>query len=77
MATAIATADVITAAAAAGGADALLMQVLEVETFIPMVLQRQEDGVARLKRVILIGKYYSMLVHTVIACLYCYSWRIC
>jgi hypothetical protein len=33
----------------------LLLQVLEVETFIPMVLQRQEDGVARLKRVILIG----------------------
>jgi hypothetical protein len=33
----------------------LRLQVLEVETFIPMVLQRQEDGVARLKRVILIG----------------------
>eukprot|EP00879_Flechtneria_rotunda_P011994 GHRR01012527.1.p1 GENE.GHRR01012527.1~~GHRR01012527.1.p1 ORF type:complete len:1484 (+),score=529.45 GHRR01012527.1:151-4602(+) len=35
-------------------------QVLEVETFIPMVLQRQEDGVARLKRVILIGDHHQL-----------------
>eukprot|EP00775_Hariotina_reticulata_P014486 gene14486-14606_t len=35
-------------------------QVLEVETFIPMVLQRQEDGVARLKRVVLIGDHHQL-----------------
>jgi hypothetical protein len=38
----------------------VLLQVLEVETFIPMVLQRQEDGVARLKRVILIGTHVEL-----------------
>lgn len=36
------------------------LQVLEVETFIPMVLQRQEDGIARLKRVILIGDHHQL-----------------
>lgn len=34
--------------------------MLEVETFIPMVLQRQEDGVGRLKRVILIGDHHQL-----------------
>lgn len=38
----------------------VLPQVLEVETFIPMVLQRQEDGVGRLKRVILIGDHHQL-----------------
>ena len=37
------------------GAGCAGVQVLEVETFLPMLLQRQEDGVARLKRVVLIG----------------------
>jgi intron-binding protein aquarius len=36
------------------------VQVLEVETFIPMVLQRQEDGFGRLKRVILIGDHHQL-----------------
>jgi intron-binding protein aquarius len=36
------------------------VQVLEVETFIPMVLQRQEDGLCRLKRVILIGDHHQL-----------------
>ena len=35
-------------------------QVLEIETFIPMLLQRQEDGVSRLKRVILIGDHHQL-----------------
>lgn len=39
---------------------AVMLQVLEVETFIPMVLQRQEDGVGRLKRVILIGDHHQL-----------------
>ncbi|KAF3962916.1 hypothetical protein CMV_012634 [Castanea mollissima] len=42
--------------------DNLLMeesaQILEIETFIPMLLQRQEDGYARLKRCILIGDHH-------------------
>ncbi|KAL0387869.1 UNVERIFIED_CONTAM: RNA helicase aquarius [Sesamum radiatum] len=45
--------------------DNLLMeesaQILEIETFIPMLLQRQEDGYARLKRCILIGIPYIEL----------------
>ncbi|BDA47113.1 probable NFX1-type zinc finger-containing protein 1 at C-terminar half [Coccomyxa sp. Obi] len=44
--------------------DNLLMeesaQILEIETFIPMLLQKQEDGVARLKRVILIGDHHQL-----------------
>ncbi|KAK6115384.1 hypothetical protein DH2020_007653 [Rehmannia glutinosa] len=43
--------------------DNLLMeesaQILEIETFIPMLLQRQEDGYARLKRCILIGDHHQ------------------
>lgn len=35
-------------------------QILEIETFIPMLLQRQEDGHARLKRVILIGDHHQL-----------------
>ncbi|KAK9863382.1 hypothetical protein WJX84_010246 [Apatococcus fuscideae] len=44
--------------------DNLLMeesaQILEIETFIPMLLQKQEDGLARLKRVILIGDHHQL-----------------
>lgn len=44
--------------------DNLLMeeaaQILEIETFIPMLLQRQEDGVSRLKRVVLIGDHHQL-----------------
>ena len=44
--------------------DNLLMeesaQILEIETFIPMLLQRQEDGYAWLKRCILIGDHYQL-----------------
>lgn len=44
--------------------DNLLMeesaQILEIETFIPMLLQRQEDGFARLKRCILIGDHHQL-----------------
>ncbi|WJX17061.1 hypothetical protein P8452_07016 [Trifolium repens] len=44
--------------------DNLLMeesaQILEIETFIPMLLQRQEDGHARLKRCILIGDHHQL-----------------
>ncbi|CAL8471736.1 g11278 [Coccomyxa elongata] len=44
--------------------DNLLMeesaQILEIETFIPMLLQNQQDGVARLKRVILIGDHHQL-----------------
>ncbi|PKU78317.1 Regulator of nonsense transcripts 1 like [Dendrobium catenatum] len=44
--------------------DNLLMeesaQILEIETFIPMLLQRQEDGYARLKRCILIGDHHQL-----------------
>ncbi|KAI8476245.1 MAG: hypothetical protein J3K34DRAFT_511964 [Monoraphidium minutum] len=35
-------------------------QILEVETFIPMVLQATQDGVARLKRVIMIGDHHQL-----------------
>ncbi|KAF9904476.1 hypothetical protein BX616_001281 [Lobosporangium transversale] len=35
-------------------------QILEVETFIPMLLQEPEDGVNRLKRVILIGDHNQL-----------------
>lgn len=35
-------------------------QILEIETFIPMLLQRQEDGHARLKRCILIGDHHQL-----------------
>ncbi|XAR61581.1 hypothetical protein NMG60_11016039 [Bertholletia excelsa] len=35
-------------------------QILEIETFIPMLLQRQEDGYARLKRCILIGDHHQL-----------------
>ena len=44
--------------------DNLLMeesaQILEIETFIPMLLQRQEDGYARLKCCILIGDHHQL-----------------
>ncbi|KAI3949343.1 hypothetical protein MKW98_023280 [Papaver atlanticum] len=44
--------------------DNLLMeesaQILEIETFIPMLLQRQDDGYARLKRCILIGDHHQL-----------------
>ncbi|XWS58844.1 hypothetical protein CRYUN_Cryun08bG0068700 [Craigia yunnanensis] len=44
--------------------DNLLMeesaQILVIETFIPMLLQRQEDGYARLKRCILIGDHHQL-----------------
>ncbi|XP_065882435.1 RNA helicase aquarius-like [Dysidea avara] len=35
-------------------------QILEVETFIPLMLQNTEDGVSRLKRVILIGDHHQL-----------------
>lgn len=35
-------------------------QILEIETFIPMLLQRQDDNIARLKRVILIGDHHQV-----------------
>ncbi|KAF9094292.1 hypothetical protein BGX23_002306 [Mortierella sp. AD031] len=35
-------------------------QILEVETFIPMLLQDPEDGVNRLKRVVLIGDHNQL-----------------
>lgn len=48
--------------------DNLLMeeaaQVLEIETFIPMLLQKSEDGsngrTSRLKRVVLIGDHHQL-----------------
>lgn len=44
--------------------DNLLMeesaQILEIETFIPLLLQRQLDGLARLKRFILIGDHHQL-----------------
>lgn len=44
--------------------DNLLMeesaQILEVETFIPMLLQNVENGVSRLKRVMLIGDHHQL-----------------
>ncbi|CAK0785152.1 hypothetical protein CVIRNUC_008358 [Coccomyxa viridis] len=44
--------------------DNLLMeesaQILEIETFIPMLLQNTDDGVTRLKRVILIGDHHQL-----------------
>merc|ERR1719169_129513 len=35
-------------------------QILEVETFIPMLLQQSEQGVSRLKRVMLIGDHHQL-----------------
>ena len=35
-------------------------QILEVETFIPMLLQEPEDGKSRLKRVVLIGDHNQL-----------------
>jgi len=35
-------------------------QILEVETFIPMLLQKNERGVSRLKRVCLIGDHHQL-----------------
>eukprot|EP00271_Cylindrocystis_brebissonii_P006901 TRINITY_DN197_c0_g1_i1.p1 TRINITY_DN197_c0_g1~~TRINITY_DN197_c0_g1_i1.p1 ORF type:complete len:1299 (+),score=219.01 TRINITY_DN197_c0_g1_i1:142-3897(+) len=35
-------------------------QILEIETFIPLVLQREADGKARLKRVVLIGDHQQL-----------------
>ncbi len=35
-------------------------QILEIETFIPMLLQRTEDGASRLKRVVLLGDHHQL-----------------
>merc|ERR1719352_1902313 len=35
-------------------------QILEVETFIPMLLQQSDRGVSRLKRVMLIGDHHQL-----------------
>lgn len=35
-------------------------QILEVETFIPLMLQTPEDGYNRLKRVVLIGDHHQV-----------------
>merc|ERR1719163_265382 len=35
-------------------------QILEVETLIPMLLQNAEQGVSRLKRVMLIGDHHQL-----------------
>ena len=35
-------------------------QILEVETFIPLMLQNPQDGHNRLKRVILIGDHHQV-----------------
>ncbi|KAF7727161.1 hypothetical protein EC973_007936 [Apophysomyces ossiformis] len=35
-------------------------QILEVETFIPLLLQEPEDGMSRLKRVVLIGDHHQL-----------------
>ena len=35
-------------------------QILEIETFIPMLLQKAEDGHSRLKRVVLIGDHHQL-----------------
>jgi intron-binding protein aquarius len=35
-------------------------QILEIETFIPIVLQKAENGSSRLKRVILIGDHHQL-----------------
>lgn len=35
-------------------------QILEVETFIPMLLQEPLDGRSRLKRVVLIGDHHQL-----------------
>jgi len=35
-------------------------QILEIETFIPTVLQKQEDGLSRLKRCIMIGDHHQL-----------------
>lgn len=35
-------------------------QILEIETFIPMLLQHPQDGRARLKRVVLIGDHHQL-----------------
>merc|ERR1719379_1547856 len=44
--------------------DSLIMeesaQILEVETFIPMLLQNAERGVSRLKRVMFIGDHHQL-----------------
>eukprot|EP00919_Chromeraceae_sp_WS-2016_P007084 GHVR01016613.1.p1 GENE.GHVR01016613.1~~GHVR01016613.1.p1 ORF type:complete len:566 (+),score=185.57 GHVR01016613.1:191-1699(+) len=44
--------------------DSLIMeeaaQILEVESFIPMLLQTSDEGVSRLKRVVLIGDHHQL-----------------
>ena len=35
-------------------------QILEVETFIPLMLQKPLDGINRLKRVVLIGDHHQV-----------------
>ena len=35
-------------------------QILEVETFIPLMLQNPQDGHNRLKRVIMIGDHHQV-----------------
>ena len=35
-------------------------QILEIETFIPLMLQKPQDGHNRLKRVIMIGDHHQV-----------------
>lgn len=37
-------------------------QILEIETFIPLMLQKPQDGHNRLKRVIMIGDHHQVRV---------------
>ena len=37
-------------------------QILEVETFVPLMLQNPQDGYSRLKRVILIGDHHQVTI---------------
>ncbi len=39
-------------------------QILEVETFIPLMLQNPQDGHNRLKRVIMIGDHHQVTTPT-------------
>lgn len=35
-------------------------QILDIETFIPMVLQNSQDGKSRLKRIVLLGDHHQL-----------------
>lgn len=39
-------------------------QILEVETFVPLMLQNPQDGHNRLKRVIMIGDHHQVHIIT-------------